>query len=204
MSTEERQLKHRQAYDAAVLAYEQYHAQLAFLGDGASRSRSYSGDDLSISVHSYFPPNTSQINSDASNHVTSTATLNTGFQHLASAGPSRPNSQQNRSIHSLDEHSYHGTGGSFHFHEQQQEQQPSSQLLANTGLRLYERTTSLTPGQIQSHLTQSDSSSATTAPIPLLRRLSSSSPIGFLDSPPSSYEVEDCFLTYNEVVPTTY
>lgn len=199
MSTEERQQKQRQAYEVAVLAYEQYHAQLAFLGSNHPQTCSQSSKDLSASVHSYFLPDASQPVNGASNQMNSTVALHTGFQYLAPPGISRESGSRLR----LESHSYHGSDCSINFHSQQ----ASSQLSAHTGLRLYERTTRLTPDQIQSQLSLGASPSNSMPHGPLLRRLSSSSSTGFLgSSPPNDCGSEDCFATYdvNEVVSPSY
>lgn len=181
MSTEERQQKQRQAYEAAVLAYEQYHAQLAFASNGPP-SRSASGDDLSaVSMHSYFPPNNT---SAPQQQYQAPPDLHTGYQqHRVPPGLSRENSYQSgSSTMSLGAHSYHGAGAggsSFNFHNGHQ---PQQQVDSNMGLRLYERTSSLTPGQIQRQLSLGSSPQRATgmgASSPLLRQVSASSSTGF-------------------------
>jgi len=162
MSTEERQQKHRQAYEAAVLAYEQYHAQMAAFG---APSRSGSSDDLSsVSMHSYFPP-TQSVVTEATSQLNSNAALHTGYQHHGPTGLSRQPSfdgnsyQPPHGLHggtssmSLDAHSYHGMGTFQHHHNlHPKPQQQNQNQRSASSRRLYERTTNLTPNQIQRQL----------------------------------------------------
>jgi len=147
MSTEERQQKQRQAYEQAVLAYEQYHAEVFATGV----SRTPSGDDLSVSMHSYFPPSNDAITTATANsQMDATVALHTGFHQPP--GLSRHPSMGANSFHhgagssmSLDAHSYHGVG-SFNHHHILPEGSSS-----NSSRRLYERKTNLVlkPGPLQ-------------------------------------------------------